>query len=135
MRVRVRVRIDLVEALGRVRVRVRVRIDLVGAGNENATTTTLATVTLTWSKKSLLFLMILMHTSSPECRSTHWTALEKAALPRYSRTWWAESRGKLRAVVSGARVSVAIVSVARVSGYHHSEYGYRGTHAPGSARR
>ena len=26
-------------------------------------------------------------TSSPECRSTHCTALEKAALPRYSRTW------------------------------------------------
>ena len=40
-----------------------------------------------WSKKSLLFLMILMHTSSPECRSTHRIALEKAALPRYSRTW------------------------------------------------
>ena len=41
-----------------------------------------------WSKKSLLFLMILMHTDSPVCRSRHCTAFENAAEPKYSRTWY-----------------------------------------------
>jgi len=39
-----------------------------------------------WSKKSLLFLMILMQTISPLWRSRHCTAFEKAAEPRYSFT-------------------------------------------------
>ncbi len=40
-----------------------------------------------WSKKSLLFLMIFMHTSMPVCKSCACTALLNAALPRYSVIW------------------------------------------------
>lgn len=41
-----------------------------------------------WSKKSLLFLIILTQTSIPVCRSCAWIALLNAADPKYSVTWY-----------------------------------------------
>lgn len=40
-----------------------------------------------WSKQSLLFSMIFMHTIYSVWMSQHWIALLKAAEPRYSTTW------------------------------------------------
>eukprot|EP00965_Chrysotila_dentata_P217641 6190135-Pleurochrysis_carterae.AAC.2 len=57
-----------------------------------------------WSKKSLEFLMILMQTISPVCKSRHWIALLKAAEPKYSFTQYLrKSRGRVEASALGDR--------------------------------